>query len=148
MDMTKRRNRIGMAAMRKLAVVYPHNGDQVELRNIRGVRVIATDAHWHAVDQMQHAWWVGIVVITRNCVHVEVFQPMEAGSDGEPARPRQCRHAQIADDVKAKHDAMLAEYEPFGIAGTGWVASIEEVDEDDVLAFQRINPDEILRERA
>lgn len=140
MSREKRRNRLGIAAMRKLAVVYPHDGDEAELRNIRGVRVIGTHAHWHAVDQMQHVWWVGLVVMTENCIHVEVFTPMEEYKQGQ-LRPRQCRHEQIADDIKAKHEAMLAEYEAFGITGSGWVAAITELDEDDVLAFQRINTD-------
>lgn len=129
MSHERRRNRLAMAAMRKLAVVFPHDGEEVELRNIRGVRVIGTQAHWHAVDQMQHVWWVGLLVQTKNFIHIEVFNP----EDG-----RQCRHAQIADAVKQKHCEMVAEYEDYGIVSTGWVASITEIDEDDVLAFQRL----------
>lgn len=134
---TKRRNRVAMASMRGLAIVYPHDGDALELRSRHGRRVQATEAHWHAVDCMQHVWWVGLMLQTKSGFEVEIFCP-QAG--------RQCRHAQIADDVKAKHSELVAQHEE-ELISTGWVASIAELEVEDVLAFQGIATD-FLKESA
>lgn len=138
MSAQKRRNRIALAAMRKLAVVLPLNSETHELRNIRGVRVIGTEAHWHAVDQMQHIWWVAIVVATSDSLHIEILSPELLDEHGNSLGMHQCRHEQLSEKVKARHAKQLEEIGPDNVVATGWCAAITELDEDDVISFMRL----------
>ena len=138
MSALKRRNRIAVAAMRKLAVVLPLDSETHELRNIRGVRVAGTEAHWHAVDQMQHIWWVALVVATSDSLHIEILSPELLDEHGNSLGMHQCRHSQLSDKVKARHAQQLDEIGPDNVVATGWCAAITELDEDDVISFMRL----------
>lgn len=135
MSAQKRRNRIALAAMRKLAVVLPLHSETHELRNMRGVRVVGTEAHWHAVDQMQHIWWVALVVATGDSLHIEILSPELLDEKGNSLGMHQCKHAQLSEKVKARHAKQLDEIGPDKVLATGWCASISELDEDDVIGF-------------
>lgn len=138
MSAPKRRNRIALAAMRKLAVVLPLNSETSELRNVRGCRVQGTQAHWHAIDQMQHVWWVGLVVATEVSLHIEILSPELLDEDGNSLGMHQCRHSQLSDKVKARHAQQLDEIGPDNVVATGWCAAITGLDEDDVIGFMRL----------
>lgn len=138
MSAPKRRNRIALAAMRKLAVVLPLNSETSELRNVRGCRVQGTQAHRHAVDQMQHVWWVGLVVATEVSLHIEILSPELLDEDGNSLGMHQCRHSQLSDKVKARHAQQLDEIGPDNVVAAGWCAAITELDEDDVIGFMHL----------
>lgn len=127
-----------MAAMRKLAVVMPLSSETHELRNSAGTLVVGTVAHWHAVDKMQHVWWVAIVVTTADSLHIEIISPELLDENGNSLGMHQCRHEQLTEKVKAHHAKMLDEIGTDTVTDTGWCAAITELDEDDVISFMRL----------
>lgn len=131
MSAQKRRNRIAVAAMRKLAVVLPLGSEKPELRNVRGVRVVGTEAHWHAIDQMQHLWWVATVVLTDDLLDIEILTPDRLAA-------RQCKHSQLIESVKRSHAAQVEAVGQQAVLAAGWCAAITELDEDDVIGFMRL----------
>ena len=123
--MIKRKNRIAMAAMRDVAVVWSSEfADQkVMIHDInRGAFIHPNEYHFHAVQKMQHKWSMTLIAvgIEPSC---NKYIKTELHTLNEPRL-----HTATIEYFNEQHERLLDSINPKHGKQAAWIASIEEVD--------------------
>ena len=121
--MIKRTNRLALAAMRDVAVVWSSefDGKSVQLFDtVKLVRITPNDFHFHCIEKMQHCYSmtlvaVGIEPCGRKYIKTEQHVLTE---------PR--KHTSTIEYFNAQHERLLDTINPKHKKQAAWIATIRE----------------------
>lgn len=123
--MIKRVNRIAMAAIRDVAVVWSSEfaGKKVMMHDIkRAVIIQPNDYHFHAVEKIQHRWSMTLIAVgIEPNGNKYIKTEMHTLTD-----PR--LHTATIEYFNEQHERLLGSINPNHGKQAAWIATIKEVD--------------------
>ncbi len=130
--MIKRVNRIAMAAMRDVAVVWSSEfaGKKVMMHDIkRGIFIQPNDYHFHAVQKIQHRWSMTLIAVGIE-PNGNKYIKTELHTLNDPRL-----HTATIEYFNEQHERLLGSINPNHGKQAAWIATIEEIDltEDQIL---------------
>lgn len=123
--MVKRKNRLALASMRDVAVVWSSElaGKKVMMHDIkRGIFIQPNDYHFHAVQKMQHRWSMNLIVVGIEPSGTKYLKH-EMHRLKEP-RP----HTATIEYFNDEHGRLLKSINPNHDSSAAWIATIDDIE--------------------
>lgn len=121
--MVKRKNRLALAAMRDVAVVWSSefDGKAVQLFDtVKLAQIMPNDFHFHCIDRMQHCYSMTLVAVgIEQCGRKYIKTEQHVLTE-----PR--KHTSTIEYFNAQHERLLDTINPNHKKQAAWIATIRD----------------------